>query len=145
MELVEVLFIKYEFEILKYVWNKTFKATTLEKIKEKMEGSISISPFSVRGKGDWPLHLLLSNKQHALMWEFGIYLEVVNITLCPHYHFVGWDRLSAGTACPAMPEQSANTKTQNAQCVMPLKSKNPAAFSPPPPPTPPPLPSSHLM
>lgn len=33
-------------------------------------------------------------------------LEVVNISLCPHHHFVGWDRLAAGAARPAVPEQS---------------------------------------
>lgn len=41
-------------------------------------------------------------------------LEVVNITLCPHYHFVGWDRLATGAARPAVPEQSdVVTPTQN--------------------------------
>lgn len=33
-------------------------------------------------------------------------LEVVNISLRPHHHFVGWDRLAAGAARPAVPEQS---------------------------------------
>lgn len=33
-------------------------------------------------------------------------LEVVNISLRPHHHFVGWDRLAAGTARPTVPEQS---------------------------------------
>lgn len=41
-------------------------------------------------------------------------LEVVNISLCPHHHFVGWDRLAAGAARPAVPEQSdVVTPTQN--------------------------------
>lgn len=33
-------------------------------------------------------------------------LEVVNIPLRPHHHFVGRDRLAAGAARPAVPEQS---------------------------------------
>lgn len=41
-------------------------------------------------------------------------LEVVNISLCPHHHFVGWDRLAAGAARPAVPKQSdVVTPTQN--------------------------------
>lgn len=41
-------------------------------------------------------------------------LEVVNISLCPHHHFTGWDRLAAGAARPAVPEQSdVVTPTQN--------------------------------
>lgn len=32
-------------------------------------------------------------------------LEVVNISLHPHHHLVGWDRLTAGAARPAVPEQ----------------------------------------
>lgn len=33
-------------------------------------------------------------------------LKVVNISLRPHHHLVGWDRLAAGDAHPAVPEQS---------------------------------------
>lgn len=33
-------------------------------------------------------------------------LEVVNISLCPHHHLVGWDRLAARNTRPAVPEQS---------------------------------------
>lgn len=31
---------------------------------------------------------------------------MVNISLRPHHHFVGWDRLAAGAARPTVPEQS---------------------------------------
>lgn len=58
-----------------------------------------------------------SRRQSTLMWELGIYLEVVNISLCPHYHFVGWNWLAAGTARPAVPEQSANTKADCSVCT----------------------------
>lgn len=64
-----------------------------------------------------------SRRQSSVLWKQGIYLEVVNISLCPHHHFVGWDRLAAGAARPAVPEQSANTKTQIAQSVRPPKAK----------------------
>lgn len=57
---------------------------------------------------------------------------MVNISLCPHHHFVGWDRLAAGAARPAVPEQSANTKTQIAQSVRLPKSKTSNFLSPPP-------------
>lgn len=70
--------------------------------------------------------MFLSNKQWETklwMWELGTYLEVVNISLCPHHHFIGWDWLAAGAARPAVPEQSANTKTQNAQSAQPPKTK----------------------
>lgn len=41
-------------------------------------------------------------------------LEVVHISLCPHHHFVGGDRLAAGAACPAVPKQSdVVSPTQN--------------------------------
>lgn len=41
-------------------------------------------------------------------------LEVVNISLCPHHHFAGWDRLAASTACPTVPKQpNVVTPTQN--------------------------------
>lgn len=72
-----------------------------------------------------------SGRQSSLMWELGIYLEVVNISLCPHHHFVGWDRLAAGAARPAVPKQSANTKTQIAQSVQPPNLKPAASFPPP--------------
>ncbi len=85
-----------------------------------------------------------SGRQSALMWEQGIYLEVVNISLCPHHHFVGWDRLATGAARPAVPEQSANTKTQIAQSVWLPKSKT-SSFISSSASSLPPLPSSHLM
>lgn len=72
-----------------------------------------------------------SGRWSAPMWELGIYLEVVNISLCPHHHFVGWDRLAAGAARPAVPEQSANTKTQIAQSVQLPKSKSSSFLSSP--------------
>lgn len=41
-------------------------------------------------------------------------LEVVNISLCPHHHFIGWDRLAAGNTGAAVPEQSdVVSPTQN--------------------------------
>lgn len=70
-----------------------------------------------------------SRRQSALMWYPGIYLEVVNISLCPHHHFTGWDRLAAGAARPTVPEQSANTKTQIVQSVRPPKSKRSSLLS----------------
>lgn len=103
---------------------------------KKTTGTI---PLAIGGEGDVHSHLYPPNprcfcqtssrRQSLLMWAVGIYLEVVNISLCPHHHFIGWDRLAAGTACPAVPKQSANTKTQIAQ--IPQKRKLPSLPSPP--------------
>lgn len=76
-----------------------------------------------------------------LMCRLGIYLEVVNISLRPHHHFIGWDRLAAGATRPTVPEQPANTKTQIAHCVLPPNSKTTSFLLP----LLPPHTGSHLM
>lgn len=55
---------------------------------------------------------------------------MVNISLRPHHHFVGWDRLAAGAARPAVPEQSANTKKHRLLSLYGLQNRKPAASSP---------------
>lgn len=51
-----------------------------------------------------------------MAWTWGFYLEVVNISLCPHHHFVGWDRLTAGAARPTVPKQSEH-KNRKPVCM----------------------------
>lgn len=65
-------------------------------------------PWSVVFTEDGPVDVVESVSGHQSVPAGGTAetLKVVNISLRPHHHLVGWDRLAAGYAHPAVPEQS---------------------------------------